>query len=102
MSKTAVFVPGEATKAFKAIRDERERQNEKWGVQTHSLCGWIAVLTEEVGEAAREALDIEINPKPGKLGDYSDAFERFRKEMVQVAAVAVQILEYLDRDELPF
>ena len=47
------------------IRQERQRQNEKWGPQDNKPIEWIAILTEEVGEAAKEALDYHFN-FPGK------------------------------------
>lgn len=33
---------------------ERLRQNAKWGPQHHDPIVWLAILAEEVGEAARE------------------------------------------------
>jgi NTP pyrophosphatase (non-canonical NTP hydrolase) len=65
------------------VFQERMRQNEKWGEQNHPHLGWMAILTEEVGEAAREVL--ERRP------------ERFREEMIQVAAVAAAAVEWHDR-----
>lgn len=36
------------------IVEERQRQEEKWGVQHHSPIQWLAILAEEVGEMASE------------------------------------------------
>ena len=85
------------------VAQERLKQNIKWGVQNHNVVEWVAILTEEVGEVAKEAVDFhfangDINPnlKAGitlqmqRLMDY-------RKECIQVAAVAVQMVESLDR-----
>lgn len=36
------------------IRHERRRQDGKWGPQSHSPQIWLAILSEEVGEAAEE------------------------------------------------
>lgn len=71
------------------IATERARQDEKWGEQRflHPLY-WLAILTEEVGEVAEaviEPVDIEI------------ASPEVRRELVQVAAVAVCWLEAIDR-----
>jgi len=67
---------------FDQIRDERERQDNKWGSQRkHSNEKWLAILAEEFGEAATEVND--------RLD--SALFE----ELVQVAAVAVCWLEAL-------
>ena len=45
------------------IRKERERQNNLWGVQKHSLSKFMSILLEEVGESAKEANDYDENPK---------------------------------------
>ena len=88
------------------IMRERERQDEKWGEQNHPMLNipftrdgmlqgqqaykqlndkrenwsWFQILMEEVYEAFSETEQ-----------------ERQREEMIQVAAVAVQIIEFLDR-----
>jgi NTP pyrophosphatase (non-canonical NTP hydrolase) len=62
---------------------ERTRQNEKWGEQNHSQAHWMTILSEECGEVARAVLD-------RKPLDY-------REELVQVAAVAVAMVEAFDR-----
>lgn len=65
------------------VQAERERQDVKWGEQNHHPFVWLAILQEEVGEAAKAALE-------GCPLDY-------HKEMIQVAAVAVAALECLER-----
>ena len=85
-------------------------QNKKWGQQNHSPVEWIAILAEEVGGASKEAVDYHFfNPvklKDGSVGtpsskDQEDRLSRYRKELIQTAAVAVQMIESLDRNELP-
>ena len=39
------------------IQMEREDQYEKWGSQDHSDEKWLAILLEELGEAAEAVLD---------------------------------------------
>lgn len=68
---------------LREIKQERILQNEKWGEQNHHLFLWLAILGEEVGEANKSALE-------NKLDEY-------REELIQVAAVAVAMLECLDR-----
>ena len=94
------------THIFDQIAAERKRQDEKWGEQNHTMLGdffdaeailekcklykavndsgedpcWFPILLEEVYEAFAETDPV-----------------RQREEMVQVAAVAVQIIEALDR-----
>ncbi len=80
-------------KIFKEIQDERERQDKKWGEQNHFPIEWIGILTEEVGEASKEAVDAHFGNKPKK-----ECLSRYREELIQVAALAVQMIECLDRD----
>lgn len=79
--------------AFIDIQDERNRQDEKWGEQNHALPIWHLVLAEEVGEVAEAILEARI------AGDYSRErhIKDIRQELVQVAAVAVAAIEYIDR-----
>lgn len=74
--------------AIKDIIAERTRQDTKWGEQNHDPITWSAILTEECGEFAQAALHRRFG---GSAGD------GLRDEAVQVAAVAVAIIEYLDR-----
>lgn len=68
---------------------ERYRQQAKWGEQNLDPFAYGAVLTEEVGEAMKAALHARFGgPESGNL----------RAELVQVAAVAVAMIECLDRD----
>lgn len=62
---------------------ERNRQDEKWGVQYHRPLYWIGILGEEYGEACKEAIEFNTS--------------KFRAELVQVAAVAIAAIEDLDR-----
>lgn len=68
---------------IKDVLKERERQDKKWGPQNHHPERWIIILIEEVGEAGKDLLE-------------GDAFG-YRKEMVQVAAVALAAIESFDR-----
>jgi NTP pyrophosphatase (non-canonical NTP hydrolase) len=70
-------------KLLHEIMDERDRQDTKWGVQNHDAYKWLAILGEEVGEVNRAALD----------GDK----QNYREELIQVAAVAMAMVESLDR-----
>ncbi len=67
---------------------ERERQEEKWGEQNHDPFTYLAILTEEVGELSEAALHSRFG------GPEAD---NIRAEAVQVAAVALAIVECLDR-----
>lgn len=78
------------------VVDERDRQDAKWGEQNHGDAIWLAVLIEEVGEAAREIL--EARPVVGYVDPIPPiATALLRAELVQVAAVAVAWIEAIDR-----
>lgn len=74
--------------ALRAIIQERERQDEKWGEQNHDDYRWLAILVEEVGELSQCALHDEFG---------GHAAGKLRQELIQVAAVAVSWLECLNR-----
>jgi NTP pyrophosphatase (non-canonical NTP hydrolase) len=77
---------------FAVLRDvaaERQRQDQKWGPQDHPPEWWLAILVEEVGEAAQEVLGL-------RYGDAAKAHGDLRSEFLHVAAVAVSAIERLD------
>ena len=61
------------------LNQERCRQDSKWGVKDHNRFVWLTILTEEVGEVSKAALE-----NKGLL--YGD-------ELIQVAAVAIAAYE---------
>jgi NTP pyrophosphatase (non-canonical NTP hydrolase) len=78
------------------ITEERDNQNKKWGIQNHTPIEWTAILMEEVGEVSKEALEYHFKkfyPDTGQL-------QRYEKELIQVAAVALAMLESLQRNEM--
>jgi NTP pyrophosphatase (non-canonical NTP hydrolase) len=66
------------------IHNERDRQDELWGEQKHSPGDWVPILVEEVGEVCTAIND----------GD----MEGYPIELVQVAAVAVSMLECFEKN----
>lgn len=74
--------------ALNSVLAERERQDDKWGEQNHDPFTWLAVLMEEVGELSQCALHLKFGGPEA---------EDLRKEVVQVAAVAVAFIESIDR-----
>lgn len=88
------------------VWEERDRQDTKWGEQNHDLGIWALVLGEEYGEFCEAVLsfralygadasgDLKYWPRRGEHGQL---WGHIREEAVQVAAVAVAIIEYLDR-----
>jgi NTP pyrophosphatase (non-canonical NTP hydrolase) len=75
--------------AMDAVSDERDRQEARWGIQRHDMTVWLAVLSEEVGEAAQAILEYRELMSDQRLA-------AIRAEAVQVAAVAVAMVEHLD------
>jgi len=71
--------------ALSNILYERARQDAKWGEQNHDPLYWLAILGEEVGEACKGCIESNL--------------EKYRDEMVHVAAVALAAVESFDRQE---
>lgn len=53
---------------LRMVRDERGRQEEKWGKQRHAPLEWLMVLAEEVGELAAAVAE-----QPGAAADAGSA-----------------------------
>ena len=78
--------------ALKDVIDERKRQDDKWGEQNHNPFIYLAILGEEYGETCQAAL----HARYGKPDD-KDNLAKLREEAVQTAAVALAIVECIDR-----
>jgi len=70
---------------YDSIRDERDRQDAKWGGpehdDEHSTNDFIAYLTKHAGRA--------VDADPHEL----------REQMIRVAALAVAVVEKIDRGQ---
>lgn len=75
-------------KILEAVLSERERQDKRWGDQTYNTdLQWISILTEEVGEVAKDVNDLRL----------AGMFE----EIIQCAAVCFAWAEsYINRGNL--
>lgn len=82
----------ETGRVLAQVGKERESQDKKWGEQWHSDCEWSSILGEEFGEAMQEVNRVTFGMK-----EQTD----LRKELLQVAAVAVAWVENIDRTEKP-
>jgi NTP pyrophosphatase (non-canonical NTP hydrolase) len=70
----------EQQRAFELIKAERDRQDAKWGKNSHNPIEWYLIAQEEMGEVNKGLL----------VGaDFND----IRQEIVQLAAVCVAWLE---------
>lgn len=83
------------SRSLSSILRERHRQDAKWGEQNHDPFGYLAILVEEVGEFSQAALHDRFHDP--RDGDTTKSREKLRDEAVQVAAVAMAIVECLDR-----
>jgi hypothetical protein len=81
-------------RVLKDILDECIRQYEKWGEQNHPPCEWIAILGEEFGEAARQALNVRFTPDDANA---AVGLKDLRCELIQCAAVAASAVACIDR-----
>lgn len=70
------------------VSDERLAQDARWGQQNHSDEWWLAILGEEFGEVSQAILHDRFGGK---------ASGTTRKELVQLAAVAMAWIECIDR-----
>lgn len=71
--------------------EERKSQNRKWGEQNHTPAEWLMILGEEVGEVNKAALESYFSYQ-NNIG-----LAPYREELIQIAAVAVAMIESLDR-----
>lgn len=83
------------TPALEAVLDERVRQDKIFGEQNHDPFLYLTILGEEYGEMCKAALEARF-AKPDKNKEMLLA--HLREEAVQTAAVALAIVECLDRD----
>lgn len=85
-----VGVPRHQAVVLDDIVDERQRQDEQWGVQNHHPAYWLAILGKQVGQLGSAVLDREWYTDPDK------GTAIVRAEAVQVAAVAMALIENID------
>ena len=67
------------------ISQERAFQLAKWGDEIHHPFKFCTILGEEYGEACKAALENDI--------------DGYRAELIQVAAVAVRMIQAIDRED---
>lgn len=77
----------EWTDLYDEIRDERSRQDVKWGGSEHdddhSVNDFIAYIVKHAGRAVEEPKNVQ------------------RRQMIRVAALAVAVIEKIDRSYQP-
>lgn len=83
------------TQALRDVLDERRKQDAKWGVQNHGLLAWNAILGEERGEFEQALLEGVVFDN-GRRTQFTAG--NVRHELVQVCAVALAMIECIDRN----
>ena len=75
------------------IQRERQKQDAKWGEQNRCPTAYIAICAEELGEATKHALTLDL------VRVTVEEIDSYRTEMVQLAASAQAAVEAIDRDK---
>ena len=83
---------------MQSVIDERYRQDSKWGEQNHGLTVWSTILSEECGEFAEASLGVLF--QDGQTAQRAASLTEARIEAVHCAAVALAIVECIDRNKL--
>lgn len=83
-----------AEKVCQEILSERVRQDAKWGPQNHTPVAYFAILAEEHGEVAKEVVEATF---ARSAAERRERIAKMRTELIQEAAVAVAMIEALDR-----
>lgn len=73
------------------VEAELSRQIARWGIQRHEPLLWNAILGEEVGEVNKAILETWFQGRADADGGW-----QYRKELIQVAAVAISAIRAFD------
>lgn len=83
----------ETNSVLSEVQEERRRQDAKWGEQNHTQPEWLSILGEEFGEVCKAVCEAHFSGYES-TGNWAE----YRKELIQLAAVAVAMVECLDRN----
>ncbi len=76
---------------------ERIKQDAKWGKQNHDNYKWLAILSEEFGEAGKALCEMIPTGKPKYLKQA--CLDNLEYELIQIAAVCVAWVECMRHNE---
>lgn len=82
-------------RAVEDVLTERRMQDDIWGVQNHHPAYWLAIMGKQVGQFGSAVLNREW------WTDRESATRVLRDEAVQMAAVALAIIECIDAGDMP-
>lgn len=88
--KSSRFVTHQTASVLDDVADERQRQDEKWGISAREPLSWLAIAAEEFGEVAEKVVKGWVPPE----NDFDAA--GYRDELIQLAAVCVSAVECFD------
>jgi hypothetical protein len=88
---------GKQAIALLDIIEERNRQDDTFGEQNHHPAYWFSILGKQMGQLGEKVVDREWAARDRK----SHALDVMRWEAVQVAAVALAMVEAIDRGHVP-
>lgn len=81
---------------FASVRDERDRQDEMWGVQIHDPAYWLAIMGKQTGQLG----DAVLKYKWAAVAAKDMQEQLMYEEAAQVAAVAVALMEAILNEQL--
>ena len=79
-----------AKNILKEVLCERIVQDKRWGTQDHDMADYYTILGEEFGEVGKAICEYKLQRKV--------PIEQIRLELIQTAAVAIAMIESLDRN----
>lgn len=86
---------------YNAVWREQLSQRDKWGRQHHDPIYWLGILMEEVGELSKELIDGKAHAASGNYVKAKHHIEDAIAELVQVAAVAMSMLDDMTGHRAP-
>ena len=81
--------PKATASVLEDVREERGAQDNRWGQQDHTPARWLIRIVAAFSAAARAGLELDVRP--------GISTDDLRRELIQVAAVAVAWVEAIDR-----
>jgi hypothetical protein len=75
-----------------AVDMENKKQLEKWGVQYHDPCEWLAITAEEFGEMSQAIVEYRFGQHEG----WQTA--KVVKEAIQTATLCLKIAEMFNQE----
>ena len=72
-----------------SIINERTNQNEKWGIQSHTIPEWLMIMGEEFGEAFKAGNESYFRNQNIRI---------LKNELIQTCAVGLAIIEAIENE----